>query len=154
MRWFDRSALRARRWSDRAAPRRGSPAWRSLGDGRSWPVLVLPGPGGPRILMLVYRSAVVRQGFAQPARLGAAAESTCNIFRAYWSASSGFCARTDASVAPPANVTRLRAMRWMPRPNRRAFLPVSLRGFTPMQPHARDRRPDSVFGPRFITTFS
>src|SRR5262249_22608575 len=69
MRWFDRSALRVRRSSDRAAPRRGSPAWRSLGDGRSWPVLVLPGPGGPRILMLVYRSAVVGQGFAQPTRV-------------------------------------------------------------------------------------
>src|SRR5205823_14909606 len=150
MMWFDRSALRVRRWSDRAAPQRGSPTWRSLGDGHSWPVLVLPGPGGPRILLLVYRSAVMRQGFGS--RL--AWRTTCNILGAYCSASSGFCARTAASVAPPATVMRLSAMRWMPRPNGRAFLAVSVRVLTPIQAISEDRRPYSIFGQRFITTFS
>src|SRR4029453_17478963 len=42
--------LHAPCWSGRAEPRHGSRAWQSLGCGRSWPVLVLPGPGGPRIL--------------------------------------------------------------------------------------------------------
>ena len=65
--WSDRSASRARRWSDRAARRHGSRAWQSRGCVRSWPVLVLPGPDGPRILPVVYRSACSRQGGALPA---------------------------------------------------------------------------------------
>src|SRR5260370_32943042 len=154
MRWFDRSALRVGGGSDRAARGRGSRAWQSLGCGRSWPVLVLPGPGGPRILMLVYRSAVMRQDFRQPARMATTAETTRKTLRAYCPASSGFCARTVASVAPPANVIRLSAMRWMPRPNRRAFLAVSVRVFTPIQAISEDRRPYSIFAQRFITIFS
>src|SRR5262249_36257246 len=64
----------------------------------------------------------------------------------------GFSARTAASVAPPASVTRLSAMRWMPRPNSCAFLEVRVRVLTPIQAISDDRRPYSIFRHRFITT--
>src|SRR5262245_38120586 len=57
-----------------------------------------------------------------------------------------------ASVAPPASVTRLSAMRWMPRPNSCAFLAVMVRVLTPIHAISDDRRPYSSFGQRFITT--
>ena len=66
-RWSDRSASRARRWSGRAGRRHGSRAWQSLGCGRSCPVLVLPGPDGPRIRTVVYRSACTPSRWGTPA---------------------------------------------------------------------------------------
>src|SRR5215470_8165329 len=64
-----------------------------------------------------------------------------------------FCARIVASVVPPVVVTRLSAMRWMPRPNSWAFLAVRVRVLTPIQAISDDSRPYSIFGQRFITTF-
>src|SRR5258706_1068923 len=46
---------------------------------------------------------------------------------------SDFSARTAASVAPPASVTRLSVMRWLPRPETYAFLALRARPLTAIQ---------------------
>ena len=59
--WSDRSASRARRWSDRAGRRRGWRASKSPECVRSWwPILVLP--GAIAAACVVYRTASGRQG--------------------------------------------------------------------------------------------
>ena len=50
-------------------------------------------------------------------------------------------------------VRRSSAMRWMPRPKSWGFFAVKVRVLTPIHAISDDRRPYSIFGQRFITTF-
>src|ERR1700754_3995700 len=62
-------------------------------------------------------------------------------------------ARSAASVKPPDIVGRFSDMRCTPLPKSGARLELSVREFTPIHPISDDKRPYSILGQRFITTF-
>src|SRR5262245_54214746 len=64
-----------------------------------------------------------------------------------------FAARSDAAVAPPLKLVLLSDSR-MPWVGIGARLELSVRELTPIQEISDDSRPYSIFGQRFITTFS
>src|SRR5471030_3525922 len=61
-------------------------------------------------------------------------------------------ARSEAAVAPPPKLVLLSDSR-MPWVGIGARLELSVRELTPIQEISDDRRPYSIFGQRFITTF-
>src|SRR5436305_3386985 len=62
-------------------------------------------------------------------------------------------ARSDAAVSPPPTLLRSSDSR-MPCVGSGARLELSVRELTPIHEISDDNRPYSIFGPRFITTFS
>src|SRR5262245_505768 len=90
-----------------------------------------------------------RRGFVY--RTGRAGQATRSSLRQRPSRS--LKARSAAAVAPPEEVVRSSDMRWMPRPASGAFFDDRVRELTPSHEISEDRRPYSIFGQRFITTF-
>src|SRR6516162_8926865 len=64
-----------------------------------------------------------------------------------------FAARSEAAVAPPPTLVRFSESR-MPCVGIGARLALMVRELTPIQEISDDRRPYSIFGQRFMTTFT